>query len=132
MWLSQQISRATGRDEAVCSTGVVTIAGEKSAVMLAGERRELAVAAPAGLRWSPAAGSEVLVLRSDEGEQFIIGLASGDTAAKPGQLMLGGEKAGIRISEDAIEITGNVSIRGRLLLDGVDIGEAIAQLQAAL
>ena len=64
MWLSQQFSRPAARRGAV-STGRVTIAGESPAVMLSAERRELRAALPAGLRWAPALGDEVLVLAAD-------------------------------------------------------------------
>lgn len=109
MWLSQQFSRPAPQRGAV-STGRVTIAGEKAAVMLSGERRELSVALPAGLHWTPALGDEVLVLETGEGESYIIGLAAESSA--------GG----------SIEFGGDMSIGGRLILNGVDVGAALAAL----
>lgn len=106
MWLSQQFSRPAARRGAV-STGRVTIAGESPSVMLSGERRELRAALPAGLRWAPALGDEVLVLETDEGEGYIIGLAAESPA--------GG----------SIEFMGDVNIGGRLILGGVDVGAAL-------
>lgn len=129
MWLSQQLSRREGGLSGGISTGRVTIAGEGAAVMLEGERRELSSVYPGGLCWAPAAGDEVLVLRSDEGERFIIGkLPEGDGKCGSGEYILRSEGGSIKLGKDGIEIEGEVVIKGRLLLNGLDVGNALSAL----
>ena len=60
MWLSSQ-SRKAQRSGQGAETGVVTLEGEKTAVYLTGERRNLPVLSPGGYCWRPA---EILATNS--------------------------------------------------------------------
>lgn len=123
MWLSQQLSRTGQHSCAEISTGRVTIAGDRAAVMLEGERREVPVACAGGITWTPAVGDDVLVLHSDEGERYILGLAGGaGEMAPPGEIILKCGDNSLRIGRDGLEI------KGTLLLNGRDVGAALAQL----
>ena len=106
MWLSRQMTAASGQDEAAVCTGIVTIGGARPSVMLGGERRELGVAGPGGIEWLPGVGDEVVVLRCDDGEQIII--ASADNK---------GEGGGIRIR-------GDLYVEGRIFVNGLELGKA--------
>lgn len=129
MWLSQQLSRGGERSAGGISTGRVTISGDTASVMLEGERRELPLACPGGMIWSPAVGDEVLVLRSDEGERFVMGhTGDGATKAAPGELILRSGANSLRIGKNGIELEGTLNINGRLVLNGLDVGAFIARL----
>lgn len=131
MWLSKQLSSPVGEKGTALNTGRVTIAGEHAAVMLEGERRELAIACPGGVRWTPKAGDDVLVLRSDEGEQYIIGLA-GEAEGLPdsGDMLLKSGECSILVGSGGISISGDVRIEGSLSVGGTDILAAIRELQS--
>ena len=119
MWLSQQLARRESEASGEISRGKVTIGGDSAAVMLQGERRELATLCPAGMSWSPAAGDDVVVLQSEDGERFIIGTVSstlGNTA--PGEVILKCGGNSIHISENGIELKGSV------IINGVDVSSA--------
>ena len=129
MWLSQQLSRREEGLSGGISTGKVTIAGEGAAVMLEGERRELRSLYPGGMGWAPAAGDEVLVLRSDEGERFIIGkVPEGSGKCGGGEYFLQSAGGSIKLGKDGIEIEGEVAVKGRLILNGLDVGDALSAL----
>ncbi len=128
MWLSQQLSHSGGKSGGV-STGRVTIAGDKTAVMLQGERRELPLACPGGIVWAPAAGDDVLVLCSEEGERYVMGLAAKEgAAALPGEMLLRCGGAALKVGKNGVEIEGKVSISGQLILNGTDVGAALSAL----
>ena len=129
MWISQQLSRSGERAAAGISTGKVTIAGDATAVMLQGERRELPIASPAGIAWAPAAGDDVIVLCSEEGERCVIGLAGGQRGkAAPGEIIMECGSVSMRLGKQGINITGKLNVQGQLILNGVDVGKTLEQL----
>lgn len=132
MWLSQQLSAPVGGKGGL-STGKVTIAEDKAAVMLEGERRELAIACPSAVRWAPKLGDEVLVFTSDEGERFIVGIVE-ESSELPGQgeLLLKSGSCSIHVGSGGVKVSGDMSVSGRLVVNGVDILSAIEALQASL
>lgn len=139
MWLSRQLSSPAEGNRTALSTGRVTIAGEHAAVMLEGERRELSTACPGGVRWAPASGDDVLVFRSDEGEQYIIGLVGeGDDMPGSGEVLLKSGKCSILLGSGGISISGDVridgslSVSGRLSVGGTDILAAIEALRSSV
>ena len=102
MWLSE---KAVVRENAGAGAkvGSVTIGGENAAVLLTGECRNLSVLSPQGVTWRPGAGTQVLVLETDDGEKFIVGAVDG-----------GGTQGSLRLN-------GDVYITGRLFLNGVRV-----------
>ena len=129
MWLSEQVRRGSGSG-ASAGVGGVTIGGENAAVMLSGEYRGLRVLSPEGLSWRPAAGTQVMVLTTDDGERFILGAADAQDAAPlgEGELCLRSGSGWLRLSPDGaisaegeIHINGDVYITGRLYLNGEEV-----------
>lgn len=129
MWLSEQIRQKAGAG-ASAGVGGVTIAGENAAVMLSGEHRGLKVLAPQGVFWRPGAGTQVMVLATDDGERFILGAADGSDGppldegelclrSGGGWLKLGAD--GAISAEGELHINGNVYITGRLFLNGEEV-----------
>lgn len=107
MWLAE---KAGAEKSAVpdIQIGKVTIGGGSPAVMLDGEKRNVALALPGGYGWEPKVGDEVLVLKS-EGEWFIVARAAG-----------GGDCT--------VTLSGEVNISGSLKVNGVDISELISAM----
>lgn len=127
MWLSEQLSAGKRDESGLVSGGVVTVSGEKSAVMLEAERREMKLLYPGGLIWAPMAGEEVIVLRSGDGEQYLLGGCGSGEGLGSGEKLLKGPGGSIGIGKEGITIAGNVEIKGRLVVNGVDILAAIEQ-----
>lgn len=129
MWLSEQVRRGSGSG-ASAGVGGVTIGGENAAVMLGGEHRGLKTLAPQGFFWRPGAGTQALVLTTDDGERFILGAADAQDAPalEEGELCLKSGGGWLRLSPDGvisaegeIHVNGNVYITGRLFLNGIEI-----------
>lgn len=110
------------KTEANADIGVVTIGGENTAVYTDAEHRGIKVCAPGGFFWRPRAGEEVLVIKSDAGENCAVGVCG---AVPPVSLMEG--EVYIKTSSTAIHlknsggisITGNVNVEGVLRVNGV-------------
>ena len=120
MWLSEQLAHGAEKTDAEISTGKVTIAGEQAAVMLQGERRGLGTLSPAGIIWAPAAGDEVVVMQTEDGERFIMGTASGGQSVRPGEIILSCGENSITIGKTGIELRGSVRINGVTAALGTD------------
>lgn len=129
MWLSEQVRRKSGAG-ASAGVGGVTIGGESAAVMLSGEYRGLKVLSPEGFHWRPGAGTQVMVLATDDGERFILGAADeaaplsldeGELCLRSGSgwLKLGAD--GVISAEGEIHVNGDVYITGRLFLNGTEV-----------
>ena len=96
--------RRAGEPEA--QVGRVSIGGVETAAELGGERRWLRLCVPGPLRWRPAVGDEVLVLKTGEGEApCVLGVVQ-EEELRPGQVCLRGEE---------IELTGRVLVNGEEL-----------------
>ncbi len=126
MWLSQQLP-AVPPAKSGLSTGKVTIAEDKAAVMLEGERREVPIACPSAVRWLPKVDDEVLVFTSDEGERYIVGLVvDPEELPEQGELLMRSDGGSLRLN------SRGVSISGRLYVNGVDILAVIESLRGSI
>ena len=101
-------------------TGPVTVPGDPAGAWLEGERRGVAVYAPGGYHWVPAAGQEVLVLKAGgEGEKpCALGAAqdSGELGLRPGEVALTVGKAAVRLTlEGSVEVTGLLKVNGTVV-----------------
>ena len=119
MWLSSQ-SRKAQRSGQGAETGVVTLEGEKTAVYLAGERRDLPVLSPGGYCWRPAEGETVLVLKSgaDGEELWVAGVPGDGTDLAPGEVRIQSRQAAVFLGND-----GSIDLRGTVKLNGVPMEE---------
>lgn len=118
MWLSRQ--RQVPRRGGDALTGPVTVPGDPAGAWLEGERRGVAVYAPGGYHWVPAAGQEVLVLKAGgEGEKpCALGAAqdSGALGLRPGEVALTVGKAAVRLTlEGSVEVTGLLKVNGTVV-----------------
>ncbi|WP_417094280.1 hypothetical protein [Intestinimonas timonensis] len=119
MWLSSQ-SRKTQRSDQGAETGVVTLEGEKTAVYLTGERRNLPVLSPGGYCWRPAEGETVLVLKSgaDGEELWVAGVPGDGTDLAPGEVRIQSRQAAVFLGND-----GSIDLRGTVKINGVPMEE---------
>lgn len=112
MWLSKKAAEAP-RTEPVADVGVVSIGAAQPAVVTDGETRNLAVFAPGGYCWRPAAGEQVLVLKAGA-EGVVAGKRTDAGALAPGEILItapGG--ASIRLGADgSLALTGTVTVNG--------------------
>lgn len=115
MWIARQGRRQTGA-QPQAQVGRVTLPGDPAGVYLSGERRELPVFAPGGYVWRPAAGREVLVLKTgpDGAAACVAGERCGaEEGLEEGEVLLHAGKASIRLSPD-----GTIWLEGQLRLNG--------------
>ena len=119
MWLSSQ-SRKAQRSGQGAETGVVTLEGEKTAVYLTGERRDLPVLSPGGYCWRPAEGETVLVLKSgaDGEELWVAGVPGDGTDLAPGEVCIQSRQAAVFLGND-----GSIDLRGTVKINGTPIEE---------
>ena len=104
------------------AVGIVTIGGARPSVLVEGEARNAQLVAAGGALRLPKAGDEVLFIRSDDGENLVVGDIAGaeGLGLKDGEVCITAGNGGvIRIlSSGQIEIEGNVVIRGRAEIQG--------------
>lgn len=109
MWLSGQQKRPVDSGEG--QTGKVTIGGQRPAVQLESERRELEVFSPAGFRWTPEVGQRVLVIKCQDEDPCIVGAEQ--TEEGP----------------ESVEIVAKqINLEGAVLINGVPLEVYIAAL----
>lgn len=123
MWLSQRQKRPGGSDGAA-QVGRVTLPGDPAGVYLAGERRGLPVFSPGGYCWQPAAGDQVLVIKTGaEGEMpCVAGARAADTdGLKPGEVCI---RAGDGMASIRLELGGVIRLSGAVYVNGVPLGTA--------
>lgn len=125
MWLAQQAASAGAEKRFGAGSGSVSIGGGSAAVMLDGEKREIATACPGGFFWTPKAGQEVLVLKDDSGGRYILGVLDGGV---PDKLAIKAGNAAMYLNSDGVSLEGDIRINGRLYINGTDIEAALKQL----
>ena len=119
MWLSRQQKQE--KEERTAAGGTVTISGEKVSVDLDSERRDIPVYGPGGYRWRPAAGDQVLVIRTEEGLCVVgtpsaPGLDEGDAGLSiPGGAEVIVKRDGRVLLHGGVEVDDSLCIRGETL-----------------
>ena len=99
MWLSGQQKRPADCGEG--QTGIVTVGGDETAVMLDSERRGLEVYVPAGYHWTPEENQRVLVIQGQGEIPCIVGVRRGSARPK-----------NVSIQAKTMSVSGrNVSVR---------------------
>ena len=135
MWLSGQQKRPAGCGEG--QTGIVTVGGKETAVMLDSERRGLEVYAPAGYRWTPETGQRVLVIQGQGEIPCIVGVR--EDSAQPDSVginantvSVSGRDVTVRAGGDAVVAGQSVDLQGKVLINGTPLETVIAQIAAGL
>ena len=129
MWLSRQQKQEPVQPPG--GTGEVTLSGDVLAVELESERRGLEVYGPGGLRWKPAVGQKVLVLKT-EGDPCVTGAQTDSSGLEPGELAL--ESAGgaaVRLDNAGrVALDGRVEVDGSFYINGRELTELIREIAA--
>lgn len=118
MWLSSQRNKEP-TEERFAQMGKVSIPGASAGVYLAGERRNVALIAPAGYHWLPKQQDAVLVIPcGEEKRPCMIGMeqeaGAGPVTLLPGEVWISvNGKGGIHLRGD-----GKVNLIGEVLLNG--------------
>lgn len=109
MWLSETMSRQQDR-QVQAGEGVVTIGGEKPAVVTDGEQRDLRVVSPGGYLWQPAVAERAVVLCTTG---HVLGSEQKESGLQPGEVKIFSPGASIYLANDgSIRLEGNVYING--------------------
>ena len=135
MWLSGQQKRPNHCGEG--QTGIVTMGGGETAVMLDSERRGVEVYAPAGYRWTPEADQRVLVIQGQGELPCIVGVRQ--DGAQPGRVDISAKAVSVSGQDVSVQAGGNaavagqsVDLRGQVLINGVPLETVITRIVAAL
>ena len=135
MWLSGQQKRPADRGEG--QTGVVTVGGGGTAVMLDSERRGLEVYAPAGYRWTPEADQRVLVIQGQGEIPCIVGVRQ--DSARPQNVgvsaktvSVSGQDVSIKADGSAVVAGRSVDLRGKVSINGEPLEDVIGRIMMTL
>jgi len=115
MWISKRSAVGFAARNDAAETGFVTIGGASPAVLTDGERRDLPVCGPGGYRWTPKTGSQVLVIKTGDGEHMVMGSPEGD---EPEEIRLSAGGAEICLKNGTVTVRGSVAVTGSLSVSG--------------
>lgn len=123
MWTSKPAPRLPS-EEPWADTGTVTLGGDPAAVSLGGERRQVPVYAPGGYQWRPAAGDQVLVLKTGAQRESpcVAGVCCQSGELSPGEVCISSGSGQIRLRD------GRVDIQGQLWSNGEQLEKLIERL----
>ena len=135
MWLSGQHKRPADCGEG--QTGIVTVGGGETAVMLDSERRGLEVYAPAGYRWTPEVDQRVLVIQGPGEIPCILGVRQDSERPESVEICakamnVSGQDVTVRAEENAVVAGQSVDLQGEVLINGIPLEIVIAQILARL
>lgn len=131
MWLSGQQKRPADSGEG--QTGIVTMSGGETAVLLECERRGVQVYAPAGYRWTPRVGQRVLVIRG-QGEIPCVVAARQDgdvpdrVTVEARNMAVQGDAVNVTARDDAVVGGENVRLRGQVYVNTETLEELIRRI----
>jgi len=124
VWISEKNSRRAAN--AAGSLGTVTIGGEKVSILSEAECRNVDVYAPGGYCWRPAAGTDMLVIKCQDGQMVATGaeMPPDVKGMLPGEVYIKSDAgASIYLKNDGrIMLGGKVYIDGSLYLNGNALG----------
>ncbi len=131
MWMSGQHKRPAEQGEG--QTGIVTMSGGETAVLLDSERRGLQVYSPAGYCWTPKVGQRVLVIQGRGEIPCVVGARQdGGTPDKVDiqarRLALEGTWVDISGRKCAGLQGERVSLDGEVYVNGEKLEELIARI----
>lgn len=116
MWTSKPAPRLPS-EEPWADTGTVTLGGDPAAVSLGGERRQVPVYAPGGYQWRPAAGDQVLVLKTGAQRESpcVAGVCCQSGELSPGEVRISSGSGQIRLRDSRVDIQGQLWVNGETL-----------------
>ena len=136
MWLSRQKGQPGGGASAA-EVGTVTIPGDPAAVYLNGERRQVPLYVPGGYHWRPAAGQELLVIKT--GEEGELPCTVGCRAGKPpvslesGEVAISAGKSSLVLrNEGKTEVNGGLAVAGTLTVNGETLESIVTRIVASM
>ncbi len=115
MFLSERWKQ-TGGDISGGSLETVSLGGENSTVVSAGNQSSRAVYGPGGLTWVPKRGQGVLVVKAGMEDCIAGAETEGAGTMEPGEIRLYTEKASIWLKND-----GSILLEGTVLVNGKEI-----------
>ncbi len=130
MWLSGQHKRPAESGEG--QTGIVTISGGETAVLLDRERRGLEVYSPAGYFWTPRVGQRVLVIQGRGEVPCVVGARQ--DGGIPDRVDIRGRSAALSGETVTIEAEtaavqgGEVDLKSEVFVQGMPLREYIAAI----
>lgn len=109
MWTSKPAPRLPS-EEPWADTGTVTLGGDPAAVSLGGERRQVPVYAPGGYQWRPAAGDQVLVLKTGAQRESpcVAGVCCQNGALSPGEVRISSGSGQVSLRDGRVEVQGQL------------------------
>ncbi|MBD5085581.1 MAG: hypothetical protein HDT33_11170 [Clostridiales bacterium] len=130
MWLSGQQKRPA--DEGEGQTGIVTMSGGETAVLLDRERRGLQLYSPGGYTWTPKVGQRVLVIQGRGEIPCVVGALQGSIPDRVGiqakSLALSGETASIAVQESATVQGDEIHLDGQVYVKDETLEELIIRV----
>lgn len=131
MWLSGQQKRPADNGEGV--TGIVTMSGGETAVLMDCERRGLQVYAPAGYRWTPKVGQRVLVIQGQGEIPCVVGARQDGSVpdrvdVEGRQVAVQGETVSISARDSAIVKGDSIRLNGQVYVKEETLEELIARI----
>ena len=131
MWLSGQQKRPVDNGEGV--TGIVTMSGGETAVMLDCERRGVQVYAPAGFRWTPKVGQRVLVIQGQGEIPCVVGARQdGDVpeqvTVEARRMNVQGGTVNVAAQGDVVVQGANVRLNGQVYVKEETLEELITRI----
>lgn len=134
MWLSGQHKRPAESGEG--QTGIVTMSGEETAVLLDSERRGVQVYAPAGYRWAPMVGQQVLVIQGKGEIPCVVGarqdLVPDRVTIQAGRMAIQGGTVEMKAGDEAVIQAGKLELTADVSVKGEALEEMIARIVRAI
>ncbi len=134
MWLSGQQKRPA--DEGEGQTGIVTMSGGETAVLLDRERRGLQLYSPGGYTWTPKVGQRVLVIQGRGEIPCVVGALQGCIPDQVGiqgkKLTLSGERANVTAQESVAIQGGRIELNGQVYVNGEALEDLIRRIVASM
>lgn len=123
MWLANRKVQGKNTQPTV---GEVTIGGRKTAVYTNDEKRNAVFFSPGGYFWLPSCGQNMVVIKSEDDEVCCLDREVTELPVdmQEGEVyIVSGGNASLYLKNDGtVQISGDVSVNGRVFVNGTEIG----------
>lgn len=135
MWLSGQQKRPA--DEGEGQTGIVTMSGGETAVLLDRERRGLQIYSPGGYNWTPKVGQRVLVIQGRGEIPCVTGALQGGgvpdrVSIQAKNLALSGSTVSVISGQNAAVQGTRIDLNGQVYVNGETLEGLIQRILAGM